>query len=81
MTSTWRDLVIRLPADVEERLEHLAMAIGRTKPFYAREAILRHLVEDLEDVYLSEQTLTELRAGRERTYPLEEVIRDLGLED
>ncbi|MCY4496893.1 MAG: TraY domain-containing protein [Rhodospirillaceae bacterium] len=68
------------PADIEERLEHLAMATGRTKTFYARETILQHL-EDLEDVYLAEQTLTELRAGRERTYPLEEVIRDLGLED
>ena len=73
-------LAIRLPADIEERLEHLAKATGRTKTFYAREAILQHL-EDLEDVYLAEQALTELRAGRDRTYPLEEVIRDLGLED
>lgn len=73
-------LTIRLPADIEERLEQLAKATGRTKTFYAREAILRHL-EDLEDLYLAEQRLTELREGRSRTYTLDEVVRDLGLED
>ena len=73
-------LTIRLPTDIEERLEQLAKATGRTKTFYAREAILRHL-EDLEDVYLAEQALIELREGRSRTYTLEEVARDLGLED
>ncbi|MCY3703831.1 MAG: DUF6290 family protein [Rhodospirillales bacterium] len=73
-------LTIRLPADIEERLEQLAKATGRTKTFYAREAILRHL-EDLEDLYLAEQSLAELREGRSRTYTLEEVVRDLGLED
>ena len=73
-------LTIRLPADIEERLEQLAKATGRTKTFYAREAILRHL-EDLEDLYLAEHSLTELRDGRSRTYTLDEVMRDLGLED
>ena len=73
-------LTIRLPADIEERLEQLAKATGRTKTFYAREAIILHL-EDLEDVYLAEQALIELREGRSRTYTLEEVARDLGLED
>jgi len=73
-------LTIRLPADIEERLEELAKATGRTKSFYAREAILRHL-EDLEDLYLAEQSLIELREGRSLTYTLDEVARDLGLED
>ena len=73
-------LAIRLPADIEERLERLAERTGRTKTFHAREAILRHL-EDLEDVYLAEQRLVELRAGRSRTFTLDEVARELGLED
>jgi len=47
-------LAIRLPAEVETRLEALAKATGRTKTFYAREAILEHL-DDLEDLYLAEQ--------------------------
>lgn len=36
-------LAIRLPSDLEERLETLAKATGRTKTFYAREAIAAHL--------------------------------------
>ena len=39
-------LAIRLPAAIEKRLERLAKRTGRTKTYYAREAILRHL-EDL----------------------------------
>ena len=33
-------LAIRLPAEVESRLEALAKATGRTKTFYAREPSL-----------------------------------------
>lgn len=53
-------LVLRLPQDIEKRLEELAAATGRTKSFYAREAILKHLGE-LEAVYLEEQRLIEKR--------------------
>ena len=73
-------LAIRLPADIEERLERLAERTGRTKTFHAREAILRHL-EDLEDLYLAEQRLVELREGRSCTFTLDEVARALGLEE
>ena len=38
-------LVIRLPTDTEERLDRFAKATGRTKTFYAHEAILEHLRE------------------------------------
>lgn len=71
-------LAIRLPADIEHRLEALAEATGRTKTFYAREAIVEHM-DDLEDIYLAERRLEDLRAGRTRTFTLEEVERDLGL--
>jgi len=46
-------LALRLPEDIESRLDKLAKATGRTKSFYAREAILEHLA-DLEDLYLAE---------------------------
>jgi len=42
-------LAIWLPASIEKRLEKLARRTGRTKAYYAREAILQHL-DDLEDV-------------------------------
>lgn len=49
-------LAIRLPEDIERRLTELARKTGRTKTFYAREAILTHL-EELEDIYLAEERL------------------------
>lgn len=66
-------LAIRLPAEIESRLEALAQATGRTKTFYAREAILEHL-EDLEDRYLAERELEAVRAGKSTTVALEELL-------
>ena len=63
---------VRLPKPLEERLNRLAQETGRTKCFYIREALER-CIEDMEDVYLSQQTLERIRAGKERTYNLKEV--------
>ena len=73
-------LAIRLPSDLEDRLEILAKATGRTKTFYAREANVAHL-DDLEDLYLAEQRLLDNRAGRSESVPLEEVMKRYGLAD
>jgi RHH-type transcriptional regulator, rel operon repressor / antitoxin RelB len=73
-------LALRLPDDIEQRLDKLAKATGRTKSFYAREAILEHL-DDLEDLYLAEQRLTDIRAGQTQSVPLEDVMKRYGLED
>jgi len=62
-------LAIRLPADIESRLDALAKATGRTKTYYAREAILEYL-DDLEDIYLAQKRLEDIRSGREKTIPL-----------
>jgi RHH-type rel operon transcriptional repressor/antitoxin RelB len=70
---------IRLPEEIEHRLNELAARTGRSKTFYATEAILEHL-DDLEDLYLAEQSLIEVRAGRSETIPLEEVMRQYGIE-
>ena len=73
-------LSIRLPTDIEDRLDRLAKAPGRTKVFYARQAIVEHL-GDLEDLYLAKRRLDDLRAGKSRTYTLEEVECELGPAD
>lgn len=44
-------LAIRLPQEIESRLENLARLSGRTKTFFAREALLTHL-DELEAQYL-----------------------------
>ena len=73
-------LALRLPPEIEKRLDVLAKKTGRTKSFYAREAISRH-IDDLEDIYLAEKILDRIKSGKERTYTLDEVERELGLED
>lgn len=74
-------LTLRLPTEIEERLEALAKATGRTKGDYVREAILEHLedLEDLEDRYLAETSLEQLRRGELTLHHLDDVERELGL--
>lgn len=72
-------LAIRLPVEIESRLDNLAKQTGRTKTFYAREAILEYL-DDLEDIYLAEKELNNIRSGRSKTIPLDEVMKKYGLE-
>ena len=73
-------LAIRLSEDLEKRLDNLAKLTGRTKTFYARQAIEQHL-DDLEDIYLAEQRLTEIRAGRTQTIALEDILKRYGVEN
>lgn len=67
-------LAIRLDKKIEDRLTALAKKTGRTKTFYAREAILEHL-QELEDTYLAIERLNK----NEPTYSAEEVKRELDL--
>ena len=73
-------LALRLPADIEKRLTALAKRTGRTKTFYAREAILEHLA-DLEDTYLAAKRLEDARSGRTETIPLADLVKKHGVED
>jgi RHH-type rel operon transcriptional repressor/antitoxin RelB len=65
-------LALRLPAEIEKRLDALARKTGRSKSFYAREAILRHL-EDLEDYHLARRRL----ARKAKRVSLEDLEREL----
>jgi len=49
-------LALRLPPEIEQRLDALAKKTGRSKSYYAREAILRQ-IEDIEDYYLARRRL------------------------
>jgi len=73
-------LAIRLPEEIEKRLDALAKTTGRTKTFYAREAILQHL-DDLEDYYHAEKAWHEVESGKGKLIPLEQVVKRYGLED
>ncbi len=55
-------LAVRLPPDLERRLNELAQKTGRTKSYYARAALESYL-EDLEDAYLADEALKRMRHG------------------
>ena len=46
-------LTVRLPEDLEKRLDKLAKLTGRTKTYYVREALAEKL-DELEDLYIAE---------------------------
>lgn len=71
-------LAVRLDKDTENRLERLASRTGRTKTFYAREAIEAHL-DDLEDFYLAEERLRSFRDAD--AISIADLKADLGLDD
>jgi RHH-type rel operon transcriptional repressor/antitoxin RelB len=71
---------IRIPVSFDSRLDALSKKTGRTKTYYIQEMI-RTSLADLEDYYLADAVSERLRAGKESVYPLEEVERDLGLDD
>jgi RHH-type rel operon transcriptional repressor/antitoxin RelB len=68
-------LSVRLEPQIEDRLEALARATGRTKSFYVREAVLAHL-EEMEDRYIA---IERLERPAERI-PLDELERELELD-
>lgn len=76
-TSISMALSVRLPEEIETRLEALAQKTGRTKTFYIREAILEH-IEDLEDYYLA---LERIQNPAGDPISLDDVIARLGLVD
>jgi RHH-type rel operon transcriptional repressor/antitoxin RelB len=68
-------LGVRLEPDIERRLERLAKKTGRTKSYYAKEAI-RQYIDDREDSLLADEILSR----NEPTFTLEEVRQELGLD-
>ncbi len=68
-------LAIRLPEDIEARLTALAAKTGRTKTFYAKEAILEYM-GDMEDKYLAIDRLE----NPSKRWTLDELEQDLDMD-
>ena len=69
-------LALRLPSEITKRLAALAKVTGRTKTFYAQEAILRY-IEELEDTYIAIERLE----NPGKRISMKEAKKELGLED
>ena len=73
-------LAIRLPPDIEKQLERLAKKTGRTKTFYARQAIIEQ-IQNLEDYYLGERRYEEHILSGEAGLSTADVKKKHGLDD
>ena len=51
-------LALRLPKQLEERLDALAKRTGRTKGFYVKKALVE-MMEDMDDVKLAEAAIKQ----------------------
>ena len=71
---------VRIPEDLDNRLNTLARRTGRSRNSFVREALLRQL-DDIEDYYLGMETLERIRNGEEKLYSSAEARRELGLDD
>ena len=68
----------RTKPELKSRIELLAKATRRSTSFYYN-LLLEDYLDDLEDIYLSEQTLADIRSGKQKTIPAEEVFAEAGL--
>lgn len=65
-------LAVRIPDEVEKRLEKLAKLTGRPKSFYVRQALTMHL-DEVEDTYTALYRLE----NPARRWTLDELEKDL----
>ena len=60
------------------RVERLAKITKRPASFYYN-YLLDEYLDDLEDIFLAEEVIKNVRSGKERTYSLAEVESELDL--
>lgn len=69
-------LSVRIEDVLGERLERLAQDTHRSKSFYVKEALMKYM-DNLEDIYIAEKRLEDLRAGRETLISSQDMWQDL----
>jgi len=70
-------LAVRLPDDLEKRLQGLAKKTRRTKSSFVCEALAEYL-QDQEDYYDALEISQRVDKGLEKTYTLDEASKMLG---
>ncbi|MBP5519248.1 MAG: hypothetical protein J6X84_01535 [Treponema sp.] len=63
---------------IKIRVERLAKLTKRPASFYYN-YLLNEYLDELEDIFLAEEVVKNVRSGKEKTYSLGEVERELGL--
>lgn len=65
--------------ELKERIDSLAKRAKRSPDFFYNILIENH-IDDLEDVYDAIQIREMVYSGKEKTYPLEDIAREMGYE-
>lgn len=73
-----RTLTARLPVELLERLETLAVETGRSKTYYVQRA-LEDSIHDMELLYLAKQRSEDIRTGKSKVLSWDEVKERNGL--
>jgi RHH-type rel operon transcriptional repressor/antitoxin RelB len=71
-------LALRLPEEIEQRLEKLAVTTGRTKSFYARQAIIVHM-DELEEQYWEDSVVKDWENSKQSTVSATAFKSELGI--
>lgn len=69
---------IQLPNEIEQRLQYLSKKTGQSESFFISAAIRKHL-DNLEDLYLSEEQKAEFKTDQSESIPIEEITKRYGL--
>lgn len=73
-------LTLTLPDDLHRELEAWAAETGQA-PAAAVLDVLEKILEDREDLRIAQERWADIMAGRSYVIPLEDVLRDLDLDD
>lgn len=71
-------LTLRLPPELDKSLGRSARAAKQTKSAFVRSAVLERIAE-AEDYRIAVKRLARVKAGKEKTVPLDVLKRALGL--
>lgn len=79
MTKTTKNIGLRIPVELNDRLDRLAASTGRSKSYYLIR-ILEDNLSEAEYVYGLEREAEAVRRGELQTRPLDELWDELGIE-
>lgn len=79
MTRATKNIGIRIPLELNDRLDRLAASTGRSKSYFLIRTLEEHRFER-EYIYRLERDAEAIRCGELETRPLDELWEELGIE-
>lgn len=64
----------RTTPELKKRIDFIAKVTHRPASFYYN-LLLRDYLDDIEDIYLSEEVLTEIRSGKQKIHLASDVFK------